>query len=156
MIKSSLLVRLWWLPETVRSWVLWPTEQIHLWTVMTCSVTGWLGEARSSWKNWVLTGSVHLKVTPQPRSASLSAVYNDADNSSATSACLYGALPSDRGLNLGGKMNLSVFSVRCMAKAMLKAPDAQRLGMAEQEIRLQLVKRKQTSETVVTQFMQGH
>ena len=49
-----------------------------------------------------------LKVTPQPRSASLSAVYNDANNSSATSDCLYGALPSDRGLNLRGKINLSL------------------------------------------------
>lgn len=41
---------------------------------------------------------------------------------------------------------------------MLKATDAQGLGMAEQELRLQLVKRKQSSETVVmfTQYMQGH
>lgn len=40
---------------------------------------------------------------------------------------------------------------------MLKAMDAQGLGMVEQELWLQLVKRKQSLETVVTftQFMQG-
>lgn len=45
-----------------------------------------------------------------------------------------------------------------MAKATLKATDAQGLGMAEPELRLQLVKGKQSLETVVmfTQYMQEH
>lgn len=45
-----------------------------------------------------------------------------------------------------------------MAKATLKATDSQGLGMAEQELQLQLVKGKQSLETMVmfTQYMQEH
>lgn len=138
----------------VRSWVLWPTKQRHLWTESQHVVVLLGGKAKRGpvgrtgfslgvwiWKlnhtpsllPYVL--STMILITPLPRAPASMVL-----------------LPRDRGLDpliLWGKINLSsVASVRCTPKAMMKAINAWGAGKGERELWLQLVKMKQSLETV--------